>query len=286
MVPDTAHVPGEALLQHDRVRVESEIDQDHLVLRTEHDRGHVHQPPVGDVVLEGHHLDLAPRRQRLVHLREQILKAIRNKTGARRRRSRRGHRSVLGPRVPSAAPPGRRARHAERGVHQQQAQQPALEDAVAHQVDPLGHPLHGHPIVVREAGRDTDHPWTPPVDGLGRLRAQHLPDERLELVLRRLQPRHVRDRLRQHPAVGALLELDHHRTAILIQPERVDPPPMPRPGRVLRRQEPDPEHLLQPGLDPPLQLHLQRHRRPGQLHVPPVRVLPEQHQLGHRRPLP
>ncbi|MEI5032310.1 hypothetical protein RB201_03540 [Streptomyces sp. S1A(2023)] len=60
---------------------------------------------------------------------------------------------------------------------------------------------------------------------------------------------------------------------------------MPRTGRVLRRQEPDAEHLLQTGLDPPLQLHFQPHRRSGQLYVLPARVSSEQHQLGHQRPL-
>ncbi|NED87336.1 hypothetical protein G3I76_45550, partial [Streptomyces sp. SID11233] len=43
---------------------------------------------------------------------------------------------------------------------------------------------------------------------------------------------------------------------------------------------------LQPCLDPPLKLDLQRHRRTHQLNVPPVRTLTEQHQLGHPQLLP
>lgn len=140
--------------------------------------------------------------------------------------------------------------------------------------------------MMREPGRDAHHPPTPPANRLRRLRAQHLPHERLELVPRRLQPRQVRDRLRQHPAVGALLELDHHRGAVLVQPQRVDPPSMPRTRRVLRRQKPDNQHPLQTGLHPPLQLHLQCHRRAGQLDIPSVGILPKQHQVSHQRPLP
>ena len=58
------------------------------------------------------------------------------------------------------------------------------------------------------------------------------------------------------------------------------------PGRVLRRQEPDAKHRLQSGLDPPLQLDLERDRRTGQFDVPPIPVSTEQHQLGHQRPSP
>ena len=72
---------------------------------------------------------------------------------------------------------------------------PSLEDPVAHQVDLLGQPLHGHTVVVGEAGHDEDHPWPTPVDRLVVLRAQYLPVEPLGLVLCRAQPGQVRDSL-------------------------------------------------------------------------------------------
>ncbi len=257
------------------------------MLRTEDHRRHVHQPPVGDVVPQGRDLHLAPCRERLVQFCVQVPQALRHRSSTRRRRDRRSRRHAVCHGCPLPAPARRgSAREAGRGVHEQQPQQATVEDPVAHQVDPFGQPLHRHPVVVREARRDADHPRTTPVDGLGHLRPQHLPHERLELVVRRVQPGQVGDRLGHHPAVRALLELDHHRAAVLIEPQGVDPPPVPRPGRILRGQETDAQHLLQASLDPPLQLYLQRNRRAGQLDVPSVRVLPEHHQLGHQRPLP
>lgn len=71
----TEHIAGEALLQHDCVRGEPGMDQGCLVPRTEQDRRHVHQPPVGDVMPQRHH-GLVPRRQRLVHLRKQTPQAL------------------------------------------------------------------------------------------------------------------------------------------------------------------------------------------------------------------
>ncbi len=227
-------------------------------------------------------LDPTPRCERLVHLRVQVPQAVRHEAGTHRRRSRRSCHRDIDRQLPLPNSPRRSSgRDTGRGIDQQQAQQTALEDPVAHQVDPLGQPLHGHTVVVGEAGRDADHPWTPPVDRLGRLRPQHLLHECFELVVRRLQPGQVGDGLRQHPVVGPVLALDHCRAAVLVQPEGVDPTPGPRTGRVLRRQEPHAEHRLQRRLDPTLQLHLQRHRRTPKLDVRAVGTLPERHQIGH-----
>jgi hypothetical protein len=49
--------------------------------------------------------------------------------------------------------------------------------------------LYCDPVVVREACRDAGHPRVSPVDRLSGLGAQLLLDQRLELVMCRVQPR-------------------------------------------------------------------------------------------------
>lgn len=46
-----------------------------------------------------------------------------------------------------------RARDVVRGINEQQPQQATVEDQIAHQVDPLAQPLHGHPVVGHTAPR-------------------------------------------------------------------------------------------------------------------------------------
>jgi hypothetical protein len=79
--------------------------------------------------------------------------------------------------------------------------------------------------------RDTHHARAPPVDCRRGLGSKSLLEGRLELVRTTVQPREIRDGLREDTADGTLLVFDCDRGVVLVQAQRVDPTPERRPVR-------------------------------------------------------
>ncbi|MEU7212616.1 acyl-CoA dehydrogenase family protein [Streptomyces sp. NPDC044989] len=162
------------------------------------------------------------------------------------------------------------------------SKQIAAEESVADQVDRAPVLAHGVHVVAGEVAGDADQTRTAPQD-LGRGRhPEPVADQVLELGTVVQQPGQVEQALVDHAGIRAALVLNDDRRAVLVQPERVDPAAVHRPGAVLARQEPDAQQRLHVRLDKALHIGLDLSKTRHDLGYGAVhRVRAEQLQARH-----